>query len=378
MLSKLLPTFLFCCLAFSVNAEQEKNEAYLKKLRTDINELQAYLKQAQDDHKVLVDSLRKSDEEVAKISQQVDRLRQSLKEERARLKKLQGEQKTLRHQQSQQQLTLNDIIRATHRMGQQPQLQVMLNQENPGEMARNMAYLGYLSKAHQNQISDYRATLVKLSTIETDLKQQQSKLEAELKAFKAEQTKLRKKRDQQKETAQKLKTTIASSGQSLERKKQDRQQLIDLLGRVEEVFLSYERDKESRPFSKLRGKLPSPINRNARKLFGRRLENQKQKWQGWLYPTSEGSNVRAVHHGRVVFSDWLRGYGLLTILDHGQGYMTLYARNQALLRSPGEWVETGDIIARVGRSGGYEEDALYFEIRKKGQPQNPRRWLARK
>ena len=378
MLSKLLPITLLCCLAFSVNAEPEKNEAYLKKLRTDINELQAYLKQAQDDHKSLVDSLRKSDEEVAKISQQVDRLRQSLKEERARLKKLQGEQKTLRHQQSQQQHTLNDIIRATHRLGQQPQLQVMLNQENPGEMARNMAYLGYLSKAHQNQISDYRNTLVKLSTIETDLKQQQSKLEAELKTFKAEQAKLRKKRDQQKESARKLKNTIASSGQSLERKKQDRQQLIDLLGRVEEVFLSYERDKESRPFSKLRGKLPSPINRNARKLFGRRLDNQKQKWQGWLYPASEGSDVRAVHHGRVVFSDWLRGYGLLTILDHGQGYMTLYARNQALLRSPGEWVEAGDIIARVGRSGGYEEDALYFEIRKKGQPQNPRRWLARK
>lgn len=360
-----------------VFAEQEQNEAYLKKLRADISELQTYLKKVQDNHKQLVDSLQKSDEEVARISQQVNRLRQSLKEEQARLKKLQGEQKTLRQQQTRQQHTLKDIILATYRLGRQPQLQVMFNQEDPGQMARNMTYLSYLSQAHQQQIHDYRDTLSQLDVVETSLKQQQAKLKQELAAFKTEQTKLRTQRDQQRATAQKLKTTIAKSGKSLERMKQDRQRLIDLLGRVEEVFLSYERDKESRPFSKLRGKLPSPINRQARRLFGSKLENQKQNWQGWLYPASEGSEVKAIHHGRVVFSDWLRGYGLLTILDHGQGYMTLYARNQALLRSPGEWVEAGDVIARVGRSGGYDEDALYFEIRKKGQPQNPRRWLAK-
>lgn len=360
------------------NAEQDKNQAYLKKLRSDITELQSWLNKAQDDHKQLVQSLRKSDEDVSKISQQVERLRQSLKEERARLKKLQGEQKTLRQQQGQQQTVLNDIIRANYRLGQQPQLQVILNQEDPGQLARNLKYLSYLSQAHQEQIQQYRSTLTRLGTVETDLKQQHEKLKKELASFKDEQTKLRKKRDQQRASAKTLQNKINSSGQSLARMKQDRQQLIELLGRVEEVFLPYERDKESRPFSKLRGKLPAPIQRKAKKLFGQRLTNRKQTWQGWLYPATEGTDIYAIHHGRVVFSDWLRGYGLLTIIDHGQGYMTLYARNQALLRSPGDWVETGDVIARVGRSGGYEEDALYFEIRKRGQPQNPRKWLAKR
>ena len=367
---------MLTCTQALANTQTKASEAQLQKLRTEINELQAYLKKAQDDHKQLVDSLRKSDEEVAKISEQVERLRESLKEEQARLKKLQGEQTQLRQQQSQQQHTLNDVIRAAYRLGQQPQLQVMLNQQDPSELARNMKYLSYLSRAHQDQIQAYRKTLGQLDAVETQLKQTQTTLQRELESFREQQRILRETRQKQQNTANDLKHKIANSGQDLERMKQDRQRLIDLLGRVEEVFLSYERDKESRPFTQLKGKLPAPIAARPKRLFGGKMENQKQSWQGWLFPANEGSDVRAVHHGRVVFSDWLRGYGLLTILDHGHGYMSLYARNQALLRSPGEWVEAGDIIARVGRSGGYDEDALYFEIRKKGDPQNPSLWLA--
>jgi len=161
----------------------------------------------------------------------------------------------------------------------------------------------------------------------------------------------------------------------LARLQQDRQQLIEVLGRVEEVFLSYERTQESRPFKTLKGKLPSPLNKKPRRLYGKWQENGKQKWHGWTYTGTAGSHIKAIHHGRVVFSDWLRGFGLLTIVDHGQGYMSLYARNQALLKSVGDWVETGEVIAKLGRSGGYDKDALYFEIRHKGQPQNPKRWL---
>ena len=360
----------------SVNKKQ-LSDSHLKKLRDDINELQSYLKKAQDDHKDLVTSLRKSDEEVAKMSKQVERIKQSLKEERARLKKLKSEQASLNLNKTSQQKTLQDIILATYKLGQEPQLKLLLNQQDPSKMARNLSYLQYFNQAHQTQIKQYRTTLDKIDAVTNQVAEKKKSLQGKLADLKVTHKSLKKKQQQQQQTAAALNKKIKGSNQKLSRLQQDRQNLMSLLGKVEEVFLPYERNKESRPFRKLKGKLPNPIQVKPKRMFGMVQSNGKQRWQGWLYPASEGNGVRAIHHGRIVFSDWLRGFGLLTIVDHGQGYMSLYARNQALLRSVGDWVEAGDVIAKLGRSGGYEESALYFEIRHKGQPQNPRRWLKR-
>ena len=357
--------------------KKQLSESHLKKLRDDINELQNYLKKAQDDHKDLVSSLRKSDEDVAKMSKQVESIKQSLKEERARLKKLKSEQASLNLNKTSQQSTLQNIILATYKLGQEPQLKLLLNQQDPSQLARNMSYLQYFNQAHQEQIKQYRTTLSKLDTITEQVTQKKKSLQGKLADLKSTHKTLKNKQKTQQQTAAALNKKIKGSNQKLSRLQQDRQNLMSLLGKVEEVFLPYERSKESRPFRKLKGKLPNPIQVKPKRLFGKTQSNGKQKWQGWLYPASEGNGVRAVHHGRIVFSDWLRGFGLLTIVDHGQGYMSLYVRNQALLRSVGDWVEAGDVIAKLGRSGGYEESALYFEIRHKGQPQNPRRWLKR-
>ena len=357
--------------------KQVMSEAHLKKLREDINELQGYLKKAQDDHKDLVASLRKSDEEVAKVAQQVEKLKSALKEERDRLKKLQAEQRTLNQNKASQQSTLKNIILASYKMGQEPQLKMLLNQQDPSKLARNLSYLQYFNKAHQKEIIEYRGTLKKLDTNEQEIKTRQTSLNKKLEERRTLFKKLDKKKKLQQKNALALNQQIKGNAEKLSRLQQDRQNLMALLGKVEEVFLPYERSKESRPFRRLKGKLPNPLQVKPKRLYGKTQNNGKQKWQGWLYPATEGNNVRAIHHGRIVFSDWLRGFGLLTIVDHGQGYMTLYARNQALLRSVGDWVEAGDVIAKLGRSGGFEDSALYFEIRYKGEPQNPRRWLKR-
>jgi len=355
--------------------KQVMSEAHLKKLREDINELQGYLKKAQDDHKDLVASLRKSDEEVAKVAQQVEKLKSALKEERDRLKKLQAEQRTLNQNKTSQQSTLKNIILASYKMGQEPQLKMLLNQQDPSKLARNLSYLQYFNKAHQKEIIEYRGTLKKLDTNEQEIKTRQTSLNKKLEERRTLFKKLDKKKKLQQKNALALNQQIKGNAEKLSRLQQDRQNLMALLGKVEEVFLPYERSKESRPFRRLKGKLPNPLQVKPKRLYGKTQNNGKQKWQGWLYPATEGNNVHAIHHGRIVFSDWLRGFGLLTIVDHGQGYMTLYARNQALLRSVGDWVEAGDVIAKLGRSGGFEDSALYFEIRYKGEPQNPRRWL---
>ncbi len=351
------------------------SEQHLTKLRTDIDELQDYLKKVQDDHKEMVASLRRSDQEVAKVSQLVEKLRASLKEERARLKKLQVEQRSLDKKQSQQQTTLKEIILATYKMGQEPQLKLLLNQQDASKVARNIHLLTYFSDAHQKQISAYRTTLKKVNSIRQEVIQRKETLQENFKAIKSTHKKLKEKQSAQKKNTLALNKKIHSSDEKLKRLQQDRQQLIELLGRVEDVFLKYERSQESRPFTSLKKQLPSPTGLSPKKLFGMWQDNGKQKWQGWLYPGRAGSPIKAIHHGRVVFSDWLRGFGLLTILDHGQGYMSLYARNQSLFKTVGDWVESGEIISQLGRSGGYQQDALYFEIRHKGQPQSPVRWL---
>jgi septal ring factor EnvC (AmiA/AmiB activator) len=355
--------------------KKQLSAAHLKKLRDDINELQIYLKKAKDDHKDLVSSLRKSDEDVAKMSKLVQGIKKTLQEERARLKKLKSEQASLNLNKKTQQNTLQNIILATYKLGQEPQLKLLLNQKDPSQLARNLSYLQYFNKAHQTQIKQYRSTLDKLNSITEEVTLRKKSLQSKLAELKSTHNKLKAKKIQQQKTATALNKKIQGDNQRLSRLQQDRQNLMSLLGKVEEVFLPYERDKESRPFKQLKGKLPNPIQVKPRRMFGMVQDNGKQKWQGWLYPASEGNDVRTVHHGRIVFSDWLRGFGLLTIVDHGQGYMSLYARNQALLRSVGDWVESGDVIAKLGRSGGYEQSALYFEIRHKGQPQNPRKWL---
>ena len=355
--------------------KKQLSDAHLKKLRDDINELQSFLKKAQDDHKDLVSSLRKSDEDVAKMSKLVQGIKKTLQEERARLKKLKSEQASLNLNKRSQQTTLKNIILATYKLGQEPQLKLLLNQQDPSQLARNLNYLQYFNKAHQDEIKQYRSTLDKIDSITEEVTLRKKSLQFKLADLKTTHNKLKKKQKQQQQTASALNKKIKGDNQRLSRLQQDRQNLMSLLGKVEQVFLPYERDKESRPFRKLKGKLPNPIHVKPKRMFGMVQSNGKQKWQGWLYPASEGNDVRTVHHGRVVFSGWLRGFGLLTIIDHGQGYMSLYARNQALLRSVGDWVESGDVIAKLGRSGGYEESALYFEIRHKGQPQNPRRWL---
>jgi septal ring factor EnvC (AmiA/AmiB activator) len=354
---------------------KQLSERHLKKLRDDINDLQAFLKKAQDDHKDLVSSLRTSDEAVSKMSKQVESIKKALQGERDRLKKLKAEQATLNQSQLKQQRILNDIILASYKLGQEPQLKMLLNQQDPAQVSRNLNYLQYFNSAHQQEINEYRTTLTKLSHVQTSIEKRESSLQDNLTELKSSYAKLKQTQKQQQQYANALDKKIKGSGQQLSRLQQDRQNLMELLGKVEEVFLPYERNKESRPFKQLKGKLPSPITSRVQKLFGQWQPNGKQRFQGWIYPEKTGAHVRAVHHGRVVFSDWLRGFGLLTIVDHGQGYMTLYARNQSLLKSVGDWVETGEVIANVGRSGGFEDTALYFEIRHKGQPKNPKYWL---
>ena len=133
--------------------------------------------------------------------------------------------------------------------------------------------------------------------------------------------------------------------------------------------------QDARPFSKLRAKLPWPVRGNVSRQFGETVGNSDMRTNGIRIRTEEQAPVTAVHYGRVVFANWLRGFGLMIIIDHGDGFMSLYGNNDSLNYSAGEWVRAGDTIAQAGSSGGRSKPGLYFEIRRDGQPENPESWL---
>lgn len=135
---------------------------------------------------------------------------------------------------------------------------------------------------------------------------------------------------------------------------------------------------EHTPFLTLRGRLQWPSRGKLTTRYGSARKVGKLKWQGVNIKAPEGTEVHAISHGRVAFSDWLRGFGLLTIIDHGDGYMSLYGGNQSLFKEVGDWVEAGEVIAGVGNSGGRKNSALYFEIRHNGKPTNPLKWCRNK
>ena len=153
-------------------------------------------------------------------------------------------------------------------------------------------------------------------------------------------------------------------------------QLQKLIDSIQEIFDDAPEVEEiaRQPFADLKGKLAWPVKGKLRKMFGRRKPLSNLRWQGVLIEAPSGRYVRAVSHGRVAFADWLRGFGNLIIIDHGNSYLSLYGHNESLFKAAGEWVEAGDVIGSTGDSGGQAKSGLYFEIRRNGKPQNPTRW----
>jgi len=185
---------------------------------------------------------------------------------------------------------------------------------------------------------------------------------------------LKKEQEQRSAVLATLNAAINSDKAQLGKLQSESKALEEIIARLEHAIHTLG-DGSSIPFANLRGKLPWPASGKISHGFGAQRA-QSLKWTGWLIDTAEGTPITAVHTGRVVFSDYLRGQGLMVIIDHGAGYLTLYAHNQVILKEIGDWVQAGDRIALAGNSGGLANSALYFEIRHNGRPQDPKSWLS--
>ena len=268
-------------------------------------------------------------------------------------------------------------MRAAFVIGRQGFLKLLLDQRDPGAVSRNLRYYDYFNRARARRIHAVTKELDRIDTLRASIAHQMDALHRLQARQRQEKGSLQDQQRARGEVLAKVNARIKTRSQRLARMVDNEHRLETLLQRLRQALSDIPDTAGNLPFRRLKGRLQWPSKGTIENRFGdsRRLGNLK--WHGVLIDAGMGADVHAVYHGRVAFADWLRGFGLLIIIDHGDGYMSLYGHNQSLYKEVGDWVETGEVIASVGNSGGRNHPGLYFEIRHNGVPTNPVLWCRR-
>jgi len=379
MINRLFIPIAFICTAALLYsqgafADEKADREKLQKVKQAIAELKSELEATKSNRDKLLQTLEQAEKSVGELSKKATKLKSELNERKQTLNELRDERSQLNARKRSQQAQVGQHINAAYRLGQQSSLRLLLNQQDPTVVSRNIKYYDYMIRARSDRIGEFTQTIERINLIEPEIAFQTEKLAQNHRQLDAQYQQLTQAQKKRKATLSQLNSSIASGDHQLKTMVQDRSRLEELLNQVT-AWLDDIKVPESGQFSSFKGKLPWPTKGSVIKHFGASRVTNKVAWQGMLIRSAEGSPVSAVHYGRIVFSDYLRGHGLLIIIDHGNGYMSLYAHNQALYKELGEWVNVGETIASVGNSGGQQQSALYFELRYKGQPTNPKNWF---
>lgn len=353
---------------------EEDREQRLNNIDKEISTLNITLKKFQEQRSKLSANLRQSEIEIANTSKQIRDINNKRTTLELELKQLSTEQTSLEEKISKQKELLIAQIRLAYQHGRQDKLKLLLNQENPEKLARTLAYYDKINEARSEDIEHYRENVNALVNVKKRLEKTQQNLSTNQTKLDKQLALLQQEKEKRQSNLDKINTSIAGNTSKLEKKQKDRQQLEQLLKAVEEAFGDIETiDAEEELFSKRKGNMLWPVRGKISNKFGRKRDDNL-RWQGVTISAKAGTAVNAIHGGRIVYSDWLRGSGLLIIIDHGNDYLSLYSQNQSLLFEQGQWVNTGEQIATVGNSGGQQQTGLYFEVRKKGKAIDPSGW----
>ncbi len=360
-------------IADSASAYQQR----LDKIRDQISGVLSALSQNKDQRNNVRTELRKLEVKIAVSAKKLRKTQRKHKKAVKNLKKSQTELKKLKHYLHKQRRILADQLRSAYAMGQQPQLKMLLNQQDPTEMGRAMVYFSYLNRARGKEIQTFLASIEKQKKLEVSITKNTQELEQLISTKKHEKKQLGLNRNKRKKLLVRLNKDINSQQLTLNDLQSSRNRIEDLLMSLGELLADIPAEAvNQKPFGKLQGKLPWPVKGTFRASFGTSRSRGDLKWSGVVINADYDTRVRAVTHGRVAFADWLQGYGFITIIDHNDGYMSLYGYNQELYKQVGDWVEASEVIATVGDSGGQTQPGLYFEIRKQGKPVNPKKWCS--
>jgi septal ring factor EnvC (AmiA/AmiB activator) len=363
----------------SIADDKSAKEKQLKTLLRKIDKLKKSIDVKEDNKSSYTKQLKSVERKIGKVNQQISATDKKITAKKSELKALQATR--LKHQQklSQENDYLAEQVYAAFTLGRQERAKLLFSQQNPQALQRNLVYYQYFSNARVALINDVQRNIDKIIATEELIRQAQLELEQNQKSLETQIKGLKVDLGKRKTIISSLSKELKQQGGSLSRLKDEATQLQNLIKSIEEIFVDApESEISQKAFAELKGKLAWPVKGKLKKLFGRNKPQSELRWQGIVIEAPNGRQVKAVSHGRIAFSDWLRGLGNLVIIDHGNSYLSLYGHNESLYKSAGEWVEAGDVISTIGNSGGQIKSGLYFEIRKKGRPQNPTGWCKAK
>jgi len=374
----LLITVLLMAAPLAVTAESaEEYQAKLDSIRDKISGVLSDLGKNKDKRDSVRTELKKLEIKIAKSSKELRKIQGKYKKSDKKLKRTRSELKKLKRNLNKQRKLLAAQIRSAYSMGQQPQLKMLLNQQDPSEMGRAMVYYTYLNQARGEEIKSFISSIEKEKMLQAKVINVSKELKTLLGKKRSSKKKLDKHRNNRKTLLARLEKDIDNQQITLEGLESSRGRIETLLESLGELLADIPANPlNQKPFGALKGKLPWPVKGKFRASFGSTRSQGDLKWNGVVIRSDYDTPIRAVSNGRIAFADWLQGYGFITIIDHNDGYMSLYGYSQELYKQVGDWVESGEVIASVGDSGGQSQPGLYFEIRKQGKPINPKKWCS--
>ena len=321
-------------------------------------------------------TLRRTERKIGRINKKIRNLDIQLKTQEKRLTKLRKQEQNQRKDLSKQRQLLAGQIRASYATGKQEYIKILLNQEDPASLGRILTYYDYFNHARSDEIGQLTQTIASIKEIQQNLKEEQRKTRTFQQQRRDEKRALTTSKTERKKLINRLRLEISSKSDQLTQMQRNEEELQRILQQLELALEEFPTAAPivREPFARLKGKLKWPIKGRHLHSFGSSRKLANLRWNGVVIKAKEGANIRSIAHGQVIFSDWLRGYGLLIIIDHGDGYMSLYGHNQSLFKDVGDSVERNEVIGLIGNSGGSAQSALYFEIRHNSKPTNPKRW----
>ena len=376
----LIPIILIAVAAPAVPAQDadlaQIKERELEQVREKISDLKESMDQRAAERDRVTGELQSAEGRIAEKRQRLkdlERQRDYSEQKKAGIEGQLAERRTALATESDQ---LATQVRAAYMNGDQERLKLLLNQHDPATLGRLMTYYRYMSDYRGENIVTVNTHISELSALRAEVAEEERRLSGLAEAMQAEIAGLDAAQTERQTLLASLRARIAEEGSEIERLAAEERDLSRLIAELTSILSDYPITSEA-PFTELKGGLTWPVAGNLIYDFGQPRAGGSVKWNGVVLAAPRGREVRAVYHGRVIFADWLAGMGLLVIVDHGEGYMTLYGYNETTLKSAGDWVAPGDVIATVGDSGGQSQAGLYFEVRRGTTPLNPRTWVTR-
>ncbi len=369
---------LLCVSAVYAQQDDEaQTQARLSEVRAAMVEVGAERKRLQGQLAELVDGLRVQDLQVAASARELRRLDEAVAASEAELARLEDERASMERGLASQRDALAKLFRSAYMLGQHAPLRLLFSQDRVDSVGRALAYHRYLKEGRLARMRSLGEELAGLLALTLRVAAERDQVAATREAQASEAERLTADRAEQQRRRATLESDLHGQEQRLAALGRDERELLALLARLRDIFADIPATAEgAAPFASRRGRLPWPVEGTVLAAFGAQGREGRGS-TGMVIAGDAGAEVRAVGHGRVVFADWLAGFGLLLIVDHGDGFLSLYGHNETLLRESGEWVAPGDAVATVGQSGGRDRPALYFELRQAGRAVDPKPWLRR-